>query len=809
MDSRRVERVEDWDSRPFSGGFEELRTLADTEFSGAVTTGTTWLFMLNGRIIGVFDGTIDDFDGSSGTTYEAPHPSVPLLFAMQETGGQERANYYTNDTPVSEADSTLTSGNFTGYIELSENVLSGDYYVVYYGGRSMSCAFIGNQERLHTGDEAFERADDEVGIYTVMDVDIEVTDIPSPEPEPEPEPADDAGDAATGAAAGTTAGAAVDGTSDQSGGQVEPTDDPVVADPAPDEGAEQAEPAPGGQATDERPPATGGQTAAVDDETVSTDEQHATTDEPVVRDAEQSGRDQRDPGNGRGAHPSSGAEPDDSRPAEETSANSRTARSRETGADPTQPVGEAGAASPAATDDTDSEPVTTTVEDDHDPVQIPDEVLEEVEREAAAEEGEDPVFEEEAEWRETRSIPSINPDHSESPDRSKSASPEPTAGRQSRRQRQARADTTQSSSDPSNSTKTPTTSANQPTKTGRQARRTEQQSTPTTDSGTSDEPLEREMLQREDKIDRLQQRLSNVEEERTELREERDQLADENADLRGEVEELEAEIAELEAELTDLEAEVAAQRGPAADAGTQLTPQQALEGTNLFVRYGSKGEATLDTAHDGEADADAVNTNLRIEHHTQFEADDAAVDGQSYVDFLHDSIEFRFVEWFVRDLLYEIRDTGNASAMSDLYDAIPEADRAELDGSVSLRYDEDGNEQREQTTFDVVVRDRMGNPLVVANLNDSRDPTTEEMMVDLQERASRVKRTSESLAGAVVVTASFFDPGALETASEATSGSFLSRDSKKSFVKLSRKSGYHLCLVESRGGEFHINVPEL
>jgi hypothetical protein len=28
-------------------------------------------------------------------------------------------------------------------------------------------------------------------------------------------------------------------------------------------------------------------------------------------------------------------------------------------------------------------------------------------------------------------------------------------------------------------------------------------------------------------------------------------------------------------------------------------------------------------------------------------------------------------------------------------------------------------------------------------------------------------------------------------------------------VKLNRKSGYHLILVESRGGDFHLNVPEL
>jgi hypothetical protein len=59
------------------------------------------------------------------------------------------------------------------------------------------------------------------------------------------------------------------------------------------------------------------------------------------------------------------------------------------------------------------------------------------------------------------------------------------------------------------------------------------------------------------------------------------------------------------------------------------------------------------------------------------------------------------------------------------------------------------------------------------------------------------------------VTASFFEPNALETASEATSGGLLSRDKRESFVRLGRKQGYHLCLVEAREGKFHLAVPEL
>ncbi|WP_267639408.1 DUF7527 domain-containing protein [Haloarchaeobius amylolyticus] len=790
MDSRTVERVEGWDSRPFPGGFDELRGLADTEFTGAVTAGTTWLFMLNGRVVGVFDGTIDDYDDAPGTAYEAPHPSLPLLFAMRERGGEERAKYYTNDTPISEADSTLTSGNFTGYIELSENVLSGDYYVVYYGGRSMSCAFVGNQERLLTGDEAFDRADDEVGIYTVMDVEIDVVDIPGdpePEPEPDPEPADDP---------------ATDATPNGGAGVTTPAEEPEAtpappAEPADDDPAGGAEPMPSADTTT-RDPVPEPDPADAEPEP---DPEPATGADPVTE-----------------AEPARGAEPapdPDTEPAD-----GRADAGRRADAASAEPTPDAGAGTPAEpapeqqSDDEQWEAVSDEV--DADPVELPDEVLEAVE--AETEEDTDPVFQEEEQWRKTRSIPSINPDRSAEGD-SQGASAAATEARKSRAQR--RSGGTQppremggSGSDRSQSQGGSSQPAgNQPATDRSQQSTQTPQNTGRTDAGrsrsSSDEPLEREMLEREDKIDRLQQRLSNVEEARDELEEERDRLQSENEQLQQTVDRLEAEVADLEAEIADLEAELADARGAAATASVQLSPREALEGTNLFVRYNSKGDATLESAHAGEANAEAVHGNLRLEHHTQFDAADAAVDGQAFEDFLVNTIEYQFVEWFVYDLLYEIRDTGNASAMSDLYDAIPEADRAELNGSVSLRYDENGEEHREQTTFDVVVRDRMGNPLVVANLNDSRDPATEDMMVDLEQRASRVKQTSDQLSGAFLVTASFFDPGALETAAEATSGSFLSRDSKKSFVKLSRKSGYHLCLVETRGGEFHINVPEL
>jgi hypothetical protein len=147
--------------------------------------------------------------------------------------------------------------------------------------------------------------------------------------------------------------------------------------------------------------------------------------------------------------------------------------------------------------------------------------------------------------------------------------------------------------------------------------------------------------------------------------------------------------------------------------------------------------------------------------------------------------------------------------MGELYQALPDADRVELDGQVSIVRMEGDEEHRSTATFDVVLRDRMGNPLLVANLDDTRSAADQATMESLVETAEQVGQTSESLAAAFYVTSSFFEPDALETAADATGSGILSRDNRKSLVKLSRKRGFHLCLVEARSGTFHLAVPEL
>lgn len=241
----------------------------------------------------------------------------------------------------------------------------------------------------------------------------------------------------------------------------------------------------------------------------------------------------------------------------------------------------------------------------------------------------------------------------------------------------------------------------------------------------------------------------------------------------------------------------------------RCSPKEALEETKLFIRYASSGRATLEKAHAGNIEASAVNNNLKIQHHTQFEADDVTVNGEPYETFLAETIHYQFVEWVVRTLPYEIRDTSHEEELRGLYDALPKIDHAALNGVVAVRYKEGGEQRRGQKPFDVILRDPMGNPLLVANLNDSRAAATEMMMEDLITAAERVGQTSKHFAGAFMVTQSFFDPGALETARDETQGGLLSSGKRKSFVNLSRKQGYHLCLVEARNENFHLAVPEL
>ncbi|WP_134670902.1 DUF7527 domain-containing protein [Halorussus marinus] len=787
METRTVEQVEGWNSRPFSDGYAGLRELSDGEFSGAVRTGGAWLFMLNGRAIGVHEGDLDDFEDADGTAYAAPHPSLPLLFSMQETGGDTRAKYYTNDTPLTEVDSTLSDGGFTGFIELSENVLSGDYYVAYYGGRSMSVAFVGASEQVVSGDEAFERAADEVGIYKVTDVDIDVIDLPEPE-----EPDDPAPDAPS--AGGADGGTAPDSTPatgrDQRRGPSEEAD----ASPATD--ATETDPSRGGDPSEARD-ASGTETERRTASGTGSRSERADARDNAPQSARERG-DQSAPGGG----PTAEASTDAGDAPAERSPDTSSAESAPTEATTGAEVADTDSAEPAggaASAEVQSEPTPSAAADESPADAGEDEPTTptgsgESSDERQSDDGE--MFEGEAEWRETTTIPSLDPDRT-----ADDAGPERTgeraaAGSTPSPSPSGSATESRGGSEPSNGSAGRRSGAadrsrtDDPRASGESSRASKARE-PSSGESTDDADervaeVRSELRQRTKEVEKLKRRLSSIKSERDELARERDAL-------RQEVDRLESELD-------------AAESGGSVDASSRLGAGEAFEGTNLFVRYRSKGDATLEQAAAGDAEPDEVNANLQLEHHTQFEAADVAVDGARFEEFLTDSFEYRFASWVVEQLLYEIRETGYESRLQGLYDAISKIDRVDFHGSVGAGTDGDDTRQE---TFDVIMRDRMGNPLIVADLNDSRDPTTGEMMGSLVDAATGVAQAHGELVGAFQVTESFFEPAALETTETATSGGLLSREKRASFVKLSRKRGFHLCLVESRSGGFHLNVPEL
>ncbi|RKD95666.1 cell division protein ZapB [Halopiger aswanensis] len=864
MDSRTQERVEQWDSRPFNGGYDGLADLAESGFSGAVTTGTggTWLFMLNGRIVGVFEGAIEDFDGASGTIYQAPHPSLPLLCSMEEQGGDTRAKYYTNETPLREVDETLQDGSFTGYIVLSENVLSGDYYAVYYGGRRMAAAYIGNAERLVTGDEAFERADDEVGIYEVIDVDVEVTDVPGADDTPAGDANAETGATTDSTDVGSTDEPSVGGVSgvepiDISGGSStgssadtgSSTDDAVTGNDGPT----------GITATDSDATARESTTPGITDaDSISTDAAVDPDSSDTAADSVAAVESEPEPGPEPDPEPNPEPNPNgveletgtDHEPGLETEPDPDASTAAEADADSVGGDPDSGA-SPARTSETGHETETETSSSSPDPAEVeaaaeqldqndiswtgdddepeqpqttagdvrPPGGAERMESKAADADSpsgaeaddEDQLeerFEEEEQWRETRRIPSIDPEKTTADGSTSAVSGSRTGSGSQSASQSAREDAGTRTEARRSTGSTTQGSANGPRGSGQADSGASAGTGTTAPSGATADRNQTERMERlADRIERLEEQREALESKNKELVSERDQLREKNQQLSETIDRLESRIEELESELEAARAGDGAGSGVNA-AGTELSPDRALAGTNLFVRYRSKSQPTLETAHEGDADRDEVASNLQLEHHTEFDASDVAVEGAPYEEFLTGTMAYRFVKWLTDTTLYEIRDTGHANGLSDLYDAIPQIDRAELDATISLA-DDDTDDVPDEVTFDVVAFDKMGNPLLVAMLNDSRKPVSEDTLAGLEEAASAVKANYPDLAAAIAVTSSYFESGAHEVTEEATSSGFLSRSSKLSYVSLSRKQGYHLCLVESRSEGFHMTVPEL
>jgi len=807
MSTRVVERVDDWDAQSFSDGYSGLHDLADREFSGVVRAGGAELFMTKGVVVGIRHGTIETFEDASGTRYEAPTPALPLLAVMQTRSEEVRAQYYTEETAVSEVDRTLSDGGFTGFVELSENVLSGDYFLVYHRGRSMSVAYVGNSKRLIEGDEAFDQAEDEVGIYEVRPVDIDAIEIPEPE-EPE-EPAETAEPTATGSAADAGAesgGAAADVPDDRADPSTETADEgtdvAATADSDPD-----AEPVAASDGeSDDAASQTEASSSPTDSPTADapgTDEDETAPDAEPDRDETRTATEETRIADGERV-------PDEEPAAAEVESTVPQEPRAETavGTEPERPNTGADAGGQDATrktrpdEPTGAEPEPESRTDSTSPEPGPVSQTQSPERATSRR-----ATPESAADLETKAIPSLDPERTVTVSRANGDD-----GNRGDAPGRAGATTGRSPEQPSTQREPDRQSSDASRPKGRekpqQAERarsaaSEQDGEPTPadaephadDASERVAQLQSTLADKEARIDELEQELQAAESARDEARAELATVKEEREELQREVERLQTELQRLEDEL-----------GAKMDAERRITPQEALDGTDIFVRYHSKGESTLEKAHDSGRRREDVTDNLRLEKHTQFDASAVSVGGQTYEEFLENRVEFTFVKWVVEALLFEIQSTGHTDTLKDLYDALPKINRIELNGVVTTTDSED-NEARE--TFDLVFRARMGDPLLVANINESRQGATQSMMESLITAAERVGQRNDEFASAFLVTESFFEPAALETVAEATRGGLLSRDKRKSFVNLSRKRGYHLCLVEARNENFHLEVPEL
>jgi hypothetical protein len=688
MDGDILDAVREWGTRSVSEGIAGLYELADQEFSGAVTDGETWAFVLNGRFVGVFDGDVEDFADAALTAYTAPGLPVPLLCTMQARGGETRGQYYSNETPLTDIDDTLSSGNFVGYVELSENVLSGDYYVVYYGGRSLPVAFVGNSRRLLTGDEAFERAADEVGIYSVVRADVDVIDLPE-----RPTHAADS----TAAAVTDEAGAVTDeaGAVTDAGATDGDTDVEFPADTDTEAGS-----------------ATGDEGEPVDADAAAADAPVDT--EEAVGDAEEAAgnveeaADAADDADATTADASPGWTPPDLA-ASDDERSAGTAAATASSTDAGTAASDGTASDPP--DDVDDEGTGTT-----DDVEVTAAESDATDGSAGVDAGADTA-----------------PDRDTASDASDAAQTHP-------------ADVDDDPVAEDATTRTATTGPN----------------TDRSDA-TSD----------------------------------------------GEVERLRDRISELEAEIDRLEAAGAGSDEHGAGSDRTLSPEAVRDGTHLFVRYEDKAAGTIGDALEGGLEESALRSNLRLDYHTAFETEGLAVEGQPFESFLRDTTEHRFVAWLLTRVLYELRRTEGRSSLSKLYDAIERIDRIDLAGEVDVVGNESEGERTTTASFDLVFRDKMGDPVFVAALQDSRDPTAAPAIDSLVDGARRVSRSTPSFAAAFLVTTSFFGADAMKAAVDATRGGLFSRSSRESYVKLDRKAGFHLCLVEARDEEFFLTVPEL
>ncbi|MDR9411404.1 MAG: hypothetical protein RI544_02290 [Haloquadratum sp.] len=614
-----------WEDRPVETGQAGLLQLQTDEFDGLVEGDRNLrAFYVRGRIVHVAGGTVDELADDTLTAHQADDAGVAMLAAMRTLAPEARARYYTHKTALDAVDETLRSGGFTGYVCLAEQVVSGAYFLVYHNGKRMPVAYVGAARRIVTGQDAFELAADEVGIYEVFPTQIEIRTI-------------DAGP------------------------------EEVAAPPPPD-------PTPETPQIDLQLDVTGTSTdayAGASDAMAATEQAPAEVEEPT---------------------PASTSDPTPSE-------------------------------APTAVDG--SVPVSDTAP---------------VEPEA----------------------PSGEPATSQSTSVQRPANEAVTSHLQGRLM-------------------------------ALEERRRELE-------------RERDELMRE--VARVETTVEERDDRITRLTAEYEGTIGEQADTidaqQRQIEQLQAQVANLEQTVAHQQAEL---EGEELIETEELPPRAAFEQTNLFIRYRDKAGPSLRDFRMQNAAIGKVRENLAVEYHTHFDAARTTVEGESFEAYLHGATEYRFIQWVTGDLLALIEETGNRGAMGPLFEAVTAIDRVELYGEVSASVATE--DEPISRPFDIIARNQVGDPLLVADVNTTPAATTRAMTESMTEKLADLAPAIADIAAGFYVTESFYDPGALQVIADQISGGIIPRTSKRSYVRMGRGRGFHLCLTERRGEQFYLNVPDL
>ena len=114
MNNQIVEEVIEWNSRPFSGGYAGLRELGEKDFTGAVTNGTAWLFLLNGRVVAAVDGAVGACGHAVGPACADSDQAVPPLGALEDGGRHGQRKHPTGGRAVNDVDKRRDAATVLG-----------------------------------------------------------------------------------------------------------------------------------------------------------------------------------------------------------------------------------------------------------------------------------------------------------------------------------------------------------------------------------------------------------------------------------------------------------------------------------------------------------------------------------------------------------------------------------------------------------------------------------------------------------------------------------------------------------------------